>query len=160
MSEKYCLIQTPVYYKHRCCLYDDWFRQVSVFLREKKNKWKGKYYNFVIYFILNYWYSGGRQGKLPNTALECYDFTEDKWEKLPDIPSKRVFAMYTTTDKFIFSLGGLKQPATDGFSDACEVFDTEKSKTLHDEIYTQDITCMMNCFQEISQNLPFFVFVL
>jgi hypothetical protein len=36
--------------------------------------------------------------------------------------------MYTATDKLIFSLGGLKQPATDGFSDACEVFDTEKSK--------------------------------
>ena len=84
--------------------------------------------NVQFAYDLNYCYSGGRQGKLPNTALECYDFTEDKWEKLPDIPSKRVFAMYTTTDKFIFSLGGLKQPATDGFSDACEVFDTEKSK--------------------------------
>lgn len=75
-------------------------------------------------------FTGGRQGKLPNTALECYDFTEDKWEKLPDIPSKRVFAMYTATDKYIFSIGGLKQPATEGFSDACEVFDSEKSKFL------------------------------
>lgn len=71
---------------------------------------------------------GGRQGKLPNTALECYDFTEDKWEKLPDIPSKRVFAMYAASDKFIFSIGGLKQPATEGFSDACEVFDIEKKE--------------------------------
>jgi hypothetical protein len=33
--------------------------------------------NVQFAYDLNYCYSGGRQGKLPNTALECYDFTED-----------------------------------------------------------------------------------
>jgi hypothetical protein len=28
----------------------------------------------------------------------------------------------------------------------------------HAKLYTQDITCMLNCFEEISQNLAFFVF--
>ena len=28
----------------------------------------------------------------------------------------------------------------------------------HAEMYTQDITCMLNCFEEISQNLAFFCF--
>jgi hypothetical protein len=28
------------------------------------------------------------------------------------------------------------------------------------ELYTQDITCMLNCFEEISQNLAFFLFLL
>jgi len=26
----------------------------------------------------------------------------------------------------------------------------------HAELYTQDITCMLNCFEEISQNFAFF----
>ena len=30
----------------------------------------------------------------------------------------------------------------------------------HAELYTQDITCMLNCFEEISQNLAFFVILL
>jgi hypothetical protein len=30
----------------------------------------------------------------------------------------------------------------------------------HAELYTQDITCMLNCFEEISQNLAFFLFLL
>ena len=29
---------------------------------------------------------------------------------------------------------------------------------FHAELYTQDITCMLNCFEEISQNLAFFCF--
>ena len=36
--------------------------------------------------------------------------------------------MYTCTDKYIFSVGGLIQPGNKGFSDACEVFDVEKGK--------------------------------
>ena len=50
-------------------------------------------------------FSGGRQGTLPVAAFEVFDFTEKKWRKLPDIPSKRVFAMYTHSDTHIFSLG-------------------------------------------------------
>ena len=42
---------------------------------------------------------------------------------MPDIPSKRVFAMYAATDTHIFSIGGLNQPANLGFSDVCEVYD-------------------------------------
>lgn len=70
---------------------------------------------------------GGRQGKIPCAAMEVYDFDEDKWEKLPDIPSKRVFALYAASDTHIFSMGGLLQPASGGFSDACEVFDINTS---------------------------------
>ena len=72
--------------------------------------------------------AGGRQGKLPCLAFEVYDFFDEKWRKLPDVPSKRVFAMYTATDKHIVSLGGLIQPGNRGFSDACEVFDLEKGE--------------------------------
>uniref|UniRef100_A0A2C9M7X2 Uncharacterized protein n=1 Tax=Biomphalaria glabrata TaxID=6526 RepID=A0A2C9M7X2_BIOGL len=69
---------------------------------------------------------GGRQGKLPTTACEVYDFSTNKWTKLQDIPSKRVFAMYASTESHLFSVGGLLQPANLGFSDACEVFSIEK----------------------------------
>lgn len=72
--------------------------------------------------------TGGRQGKIPCLACESYDFEADKWTKLPDIPSKRVFAMNTTADKYIFHIGGLQQPATLGFSDSCDKFDTEKGE--------------------------------
>lgn len=67
---------------------------------------------------------GGRQGKLPVASLETYDFRECKWRKLPDIPSKRVFAMYTTDDdNKIFSCGGLNQNPKDGMSAAMESYD-------------------------------------
>ena len=32
----------------------------------------------------------------------------------------------------------------------------DKFNPYHVELYTQDITCMLNCFEEISQNLAFF----
>ena len=69
---------------------------------------------------------GGRQGKIANAAFEVFDFGENKWKKLPDIPSKRVFPSYAATEKYIFSVGGLNQNPQDGFSDAMEVFDLEK----------------------------------
>ena len=56
--------------------------------------------------------------------------------------------MYCATDKHIFSIGGLKQPATDGFSDACEVFDTEKSKYTYGcswKEYVLHITLSLVC---------------
>ncbi|KAH9489618.1 Kelch domain-containing protein 8B [Bulinus truncatus] len=71
---------------------------------------------------------GGRQGKIPTTACEVYDFSTKKWSKFQDIPSKRVFAMYAASDSHIFSVGGLLQPASDGFSDVCEVFSIEKEE--------------------------------
>ena len=73
-----------------------------------------------------YIFIGGRQGKIPNTAFEAFDFETNKWQTLPNIPSKRVFPSYAATDTHIFSVGGLNQKATDGFSDVTEVFDIEK----------------------------------
>ena len=84
----------------------------------------------VVAHIYVYVYLGGRQGKLPCLAFEVFDFFDEKWRKLPDVPSKRVFANYTATDKHIVSLGGLIQPGNRGFSDACEVFDLEKGEFL------------------------------
>ncbi|XP_067684477.1 kelch domain-containing protein 8A-like [Haliotis asinina] len=69
---------------------------------------------------------GGRQGKIPTDAFEVYHFETKKWEKLPAVPSKRVFPMYVTDDTNIYSLGGLQQPPDLGFSDVCEVFNIEK----------------------------------
>ena len=69
---------------------------------------------------------GGNTPDLKAAPTEVFDFSERKWRKLPDVPSKRVFAMYAANDKKIFSVGGLNQPAKDGFSDVCEVFDIEK----------------------------------
>ncbi len=74
--------------------------------------------------------TGGRQGKIPVAAFEVFDFDENKWRKLPDIPSKRVFVLYTASDTHIFSIGGLSQNAEKGFSDATEAFDLEKGRTL------------------------------
>jgi len=68
-------------------------------------------------------YVGGRQGKLPVAAFEVYDFATSRWRSLPDIPSKRVFALYAHSDTHIFSIGGLHQDAQQGFSDVTEVFD-------------------------------------
>ena len=70
--------------------------------------------------------SGGRQGKLPVTAFEVYDFETEKWSKLPDVPTKRVFALYYSTNTHIYSMGGVKEDPRQGFSDAAEVFDVEK----------------------------------
>ena len=70
--------------------------------------------------------AGGRQGKIPSVAFEVFDFDKRQWSSLPDIPSKRVFAMYATDEKHIFSVGGLLQPASQGFSDVCEAFNIEK----------------------------------
>ena len=81
-------------------------------------------------YTLSVYVLGGRQGKLPCLAFEVFNFFDEKWRKLPDVPSKRVFANYTATDKHIVSLGGLIQPGNRGFSDACEVFDLEKGELL------------------------------
>ena len=68
---------------------------------------------------------GGRQGKLAVAAFEVYDFATSRWRSLPDIPSKRVFALYAHSDTHIFSVGGLHQDPRQGFSDVAEVFDLD-----------------------------------
>ena len=67
--------------------------------------------------------TGGRQGKIPTPKLERYDFREKKWEKLPDIPGERVFAVYCTDNERIFSCGGLNKDPRQGMSDSMEYFD-------------------------------------
>jgi len=74
--------------------------------------------------------AGGRQGKLPVAAFEVYDFESSRWRSLPDIPSKRVFALYAHSDSHIFSVGGLHQDAQQGFSDVTEVFDLDTGVSL------------------------------
>jgi len=76
---------------------------------------------------------GGRQGKLPIAAFEVYEFETSRWRKLPDIPSKRVFALYAHSDTHIFSVGGLHQDPRHGFSDVTEVFDLDTGIIARDE---------------------------
>jgi hypothetical protein len=56
------------------------------------------------------------------------------------VPSKRVFAMYAATDKYLFSIGGLIQPGKKGFSNVCEVFDLEKGNLKR---FLQDFGLLM-----------------
>lgn len=69
------------------------------------------------------WLLGGRQGKLPTAAFEVYDFDLKGWRELPKVPSRRVFVNYVIGEDKIFSLGGLKGNAHEGFTDTCEIFD-------------------------------------
>lgn len=75
--------------------------------------------------------AGGRQGKVPVASFETLDFREGKWTKLPDIPSKRVFALYTHSDQQLFSVGGLLQDAKAGFSNALEIFDVRNGNDVN-----------------------------
>jgi len=59
------------------------------------------------------------------TAFEVYDFQTSRWRSLPDIPTKRVFALYAHSDTHIFSIGGLHPDTSLGFSDVTEVFDLD-----------------------------------
>jgi len=90
---------------------------------------------------------GGRQGKLPVAAFEVFDFATSKWRQLPDIPSKRVFAVYAHSDSHIYSVGGLNADAKQGFSDVTEVFDLEKGM-VNSNIPSNFITsvCAQNFF--------------
>ena len=62
---------------------------------------------------------------MPVAAFEVYDFQTSRWRRLPDIPSKRVFALYAHSDSHIFSVGGLHQDAQPTFTDVTEVFDLD-----------------------------------
>ena len=96
-------------------------------------------------------------------AFEVFDFEEQTWRKLPDIPSKRVFALYVASDKHIYSIGGLNQNPKDGFSDATEAFDLEKGmaqgsmlnperQKIHFGLLTQQ--CVFDRFMKGCQNQP------
>ncbi|XP_039248230.1 kelch domain-containing protein 8A-like [Styela clava] len=69
---------------------------------------------------------GGRQGKLPVSTFEVYDYDSRCWTAYPQMITKRLFPSYVMTDKYLISLGGLKETAQQGFSDACEIYSTEQ----------------------------------
>ena len=87
---------------------------------------------------------GGRQGRLPVAAFEVYDFETSHWRSLPDIPSKRVFALYVHSDTHIFSVGGLHQDAQQGFSDVTEVFDLDTGLSFMCYAFSFHCFIMMN----------------
>lgn len=95
--------------------------------------------------------AGGRQGKIPTAAFEVYDFTTKKWSTLSDIPSKRVFAMYAASDSHIHSVGGLLQPANQGFSDACEVYSLQEGEVV--QFKNVNMTCCHNCHNNCCNSL-------
>ena len=61
-------------------------------------------------------------------AFEVYDFESSKWRSLPDVPSKRVFALYAHTGGHIVSLGGLHTDPGQGFQDTTEVFNLDTGR--------------------------------
>lgn len=71
---------------------------------------------------------GGRQGKYPVAAFEVWDMDSRSWTKYPDLPTKRIFPCYCLTDKHIISVGGMKQTAQFGFSDACDMYCTDDNE--------------------------------
>lgn len=58
---------------------------------------------------------GGRQGKMPVTALEAFDLETKSWTRYPCIPSRRAFCCCATNERSLFSLGGLQQPGPHNF---------------------------------------------
>lgn len=59
--------------------------------------------------------AGGRQGKLPVTALEALDLEVNSWTRYPCIPSRRAFSCCASSGRSLFSLGGLQQPGPHNF---------------------------------------------
>ena len=78
---------------------------------------------------------GGRQGKLPVASFEVYDFQTSRWRSLPDIPSKRVFALYAHSDSHVFSVGGLQQDGQPTFTDVTEVFDLDTGASWSSRLF-------------------------
>lgn len=58
---------------------------------------------------------GGRQGKMPVTALEAFDLETKSWTRYSCIPSRRAFSCCATNERSLFSLGGLQQPGPHNF---------------------------------------------
>ena len=94
--------------------------------------------------------AGGRQGKLPVAAFEVYDFQTSRWRRLPDIPSKRVFALYAHSDSHIFSVGGLQQDAQPTFSDVTEVFDLDTGELCLSLVLVTPLIALFCCIMLIT----------
>ncbi|TNN32633.1 Kelch domain-containing protein 8B [Liparis tanakae] len=58
---------------------------------------------------------GGRQGKMPVTALEAFDLETRSWTRYACIPSRRAFSCCASNGRSLFSLGGLQQPGPHNF---------------------------------------------
>lgn len=58
---------------------------------------------------------GGRQGKMPVTALEAFDLETKSWTRYPCIPTRRAFSCCATNEQSLFSIGGLQQPGPHNF---------------------------------------------
>lgn len=100
-----------------------------------KNKWESmapmptpRYATFSLLIDERLYVLGGRQGKVPITAAEAYDFREGKWQELPNIPTKRVFSFFCHDGEHLFNIGGLNEDAKQGFSDTTEIFDITKGE--------------------------------
>ena len=107
----------------------------SFLITEEGEQWKSmrpmptaRYSAHAFHLADKIYVLGGRQGKIPVASFEVYDVTTRQWEVYPDIPTKRVFCNYAVTPKYILTLGGLKQAANDGFSDACEMYAVEEGR--------------------------------
>ncbi len=72
---------------------------------------------YVLTLALNHFLPppGGRQGKMPVTALEAFDLETKSWTRYPCIPSRRAFSCCATNERSLFSLGGLQQPGPHNF---------------------------------------------
>ncbi|TWW56220.1 Kelch domain-containing protein 8B [Takifugu flavidus] len=58
---------------------------------------------------------GGRQGKMPVTALEAFDLETKSWTRYPCIPTRRAFSCCAANEQSLFSIGGLQQPGPHNF---------------------------------------------
>lgn len=66
---------------------------------------------------------GGRVGKTPIANFEVFDTQQNLWKIFPELPGKRVFTKSLLVSDRLFILGGLHQPATQGFSSSVDFFD-------------------------------------
>ncbi|XP_014831446.1 kelch domain-containing protein 8B-like [Poecilia latipinna] len=84
---------------------------------------------------------GGRQGKMPVTALEAFDLEMKSWTRFPCIPSRRAFSCCATNERSLFSLGGLQQPGPHNFYSrphfvsTTEEFDLDQGMWLFNGMY-------------------------
>lgn len=95
------------------------------------------YYIYTIYTVSLSPPAGGRQGKLPVTALEALDLETRSWTRYPCIPSRRAFSCCASTDRSLFSLGGLQQPGPHNFYSrphfvsTVEEYDLDQGRPTH-----------------------------
>jgi len=66
---------------------------------------------------------GGRVGKTPVSKFDVYDLSTGLWKQFPDHPGNRVFMQIVKLHERIFVIGGLNQPATQGFCQEVNFYD-------------------------------------